>query len=605
MVNQPLTSLPDQKDAMSSWMQEIAPFGIFTTDAALRIRSWNQWLVTHSGIAVEAVLGRTLFEVFPEIDQRRVGEYFRRALAGEISVLSTALHGYLLPLNNSMRGGSEQYMQQTARIAPLHFAEKTLGTITIIEDVSQREFQAAVLRRQHAQEQLLSWALAQLLESTDPLNDVTSLLPKVAAQLELEGYFNYLINASGKAVVLHASGGLTSAPEAGFAVLPVGRALCGLCTEERRTITLNHVNTSDQPQAAPIRALGVRAYAAFPLLVGDRLLGTLAFASFGKDTISPGDVEFLSTISQYVAIALDRTLRENTLREAQRSLREHAEGLEVKVAERTGRLNETISQLESFSYSVAHDLRAPIRALKSYCDVLLEDYSQALPVDGKDIVKKLFRASDRLDNLTRDLLKFSKVSMQAVELNIVDLSDLVAEVVLLTPALRGDVVTVRPPLGKIWGQRTLVQQCLANLFDNSLKFAQASQAPHIVVRAEVIGEELSTPLSTTHAPFNPAVHSRSSLSLDTRSPIPSRSGKTHRLRLWVEDNGIGVAPELHQKIFGIFERGGGSDMPEGTGIGLAIVARAMQQMGGSCGVESTVGKGSRFWLEFRAEFGPA
>lgn len=604
MSDQPLTSSPTHKDAMLSWMQDLAPFGILTTDTALRIRSWNQWLVTHSGFAAETVLGRSLLEVFPDINQRRVGEYFKRALAGEISVLSTALHRYLLPLNNTVRGTSEHTMQQTARIAPLHFEEKILGTIIIIEDVSQREHQASVLRRQHAQEQLLSWALAHLLQSTDPLKDVTSLLPKVAAQLELEGYFNYLIAPDGQTVVLHASGGLTSAPEAGFAVLPVGRALCGLCADERRPVALNQVSTSEDTRAVAIRALGVKAYAAFPLLVGERLLGTLAFASFGKDVIAVGDVEFLSTISQCVAIALDRTLQHDTLRVAQRSLRDHAESLEMKVAERTGRLHETISQLESFSYSVAHDLRAPIRALKSYCDVLLEDYSNALPADGKDIVKKLFRASDRLDNLTRDLLKFSKVSMQAVELSVLDLSDLVAEVVLSTPGLRGDIVKIQPPLGKIWGQRTLVQQCLANLFDNSLKFAQAPRPPRIVVRTEVIGKDSPVLLSPTNAPFNPAVHSQSSFSLDTRNPLSSKTGKNHRIRVWIEDNGMGVAPELHQKIFGIFERGGGPDMPEGTGIGLAIVARAMQQMGGTCGVESAVGAGSRFWLEFSADSCP-
>jgi signal transduction histidine kinase len=78
------------------------------------------------------------------------------------------------------------------------------------------------------------------------------------------------------------------------------------------------------------------------------------------------------------------------------------------------------------------------------------------------------------------------------------------------------------------------------------------------------------------------------------------SHPTQRVRIWVEDNGIGIAPQQHEKIFGIFERVSGLDHVEGTGIGLAIVARAMQQMGGDCGVESQLGQGSRFWLELAA-----
>ncbi len=595
-----ISSPPLHKDAMSSWMQEIAPFGILTTDTTLRISTWNQWLVTHSGLTAEAVVGRSLFEVFPEIEKRRLSDYFQRALAGEISVLSTALHHYLIPLVSPVRETADRHMQQTARIAPLHFEGKILGTITIIEDVSQREFQAAVLRRQHSREQLLSWALAHLLQSADPLTDITALFPKVAAELELDGYFNHLLDPTGRKLLLHASHGLERSQEAAFTVVPLAQALAGRGIEQRRPVVLNHLQGCHEPGVATIRTLGTRAYAGFPLLVGERLLGTLAFASFKRDEITSIDVEFLSTISQYVAIALDRAVQEATLRDTQQSLREHVEGLEAKVAERTVRLHEIISQLESFSYSVAHDLRAPIRALKSYCEVLLEDYSAKLPADGQDIVKKLFRASDRLDILTRDLLKFSKVSMQAVDLAVIDLSELIADIVLLTPALRDEVLAVQPPFGKVWGQRTLVQQCLSNLFDNSLKFARAGQPPRIVVRSEVLSEQSPAPLFTTNAPFNPATHSQSGFPATVQLGGSTTSRKRKRIRVWVEDNGIGIAPELHQKIFGIFERGGGPNMPEGTGIGLAIVARAMQQMGGSCGVESIVGQGSRFWLEFRS-----
>ena len=132
-----------------AWMQEVAPYGIFTTDEELRIRSWNQWLAGHSGLPAEAVVGRHLTEVFPEVQARRLDEYLRRALHGEISVLSTALHRYLIPMRATVRDYEPQQMLQTVRIAPLPLGEQIVGTITTIEDVTQRECQAAVLRRQH------------------------------------------------------------------------------------------------------------------------------------------------------------------------------------------------------------------------------------------------------------------------------------------------------------------------------------------------------------------------------------------------------------------------------------------------------------------------
>jgi len=596
MSQTPVTSAPLSKDAMSAWMQELAPFGILTTDATLRISTWNQWLVTHSGLTEQGVIGLPLFEVFPDIEQRRLGDHFRRALAGEVSVLSTALHRYLLPLPTTLRETFDPRMRQTARIAPLHLGDKILGTITIIEDVSQREFQALMVRRQQAREQLHSWALAHLLESTDPLKDVAALFPKIAEEFQLESSFSYLHRSTTPSVAPRSAGWLSPAEEAALFDAAEGRT-ASTTLAEPRSVVINRIQDSSQPWVERLRASGSRAYVGFRLQIANQLFGTLSFASFGRDVIPPADVEFLSTISKYVAIALDRAWRENTLYETQQSLREHAESLEAKVAERTARLHEIISQLESFSYSVAHDLRAPIRALKSYCEVLLEDYGAALPTGGQEIIHKLFRASDRLDNLTRDLLKFSKISMQNVELSVLDLSELIDDIILLTPSLRNDILTLCAPLGKVWGQRTLLQQCLSNLFDNSLKFARANHSPRIVVRTETLPPNHANPAATTNAPFNPATHAQRSFEAPKAT---AEVGSIHRLRVWVEDNGIGIVPELHQKIFGIFERGGGPEMPEGTGIGLAIVARAMQRMGGSCGVESTLGQGSRFWLEFWA-----
>ncbi len=133
---------------MLSWVRDIAPYGIFTTDANLVIRDWNEWLATHSGLSSDEVVGRQLADVFPDICERHLENHFNRALRGESAVLSAALHKYLLPFPSPVREYGAHHMLQTVRIAPLAANSVIVGTITIVEDVTQRECQAAILHRQ-------------------------------------------------------------------------------------------------------------------------------------------------------------------------------------------------------------------------------------------------------------------------------------------------------------------------------------------------------------------------------------------------------------------------------------------------------------------------
>jgi PAS domain S-box-containing protein len=592
-----------QKGAMLSWVQAIAPFGIFTTDTELNIRSWNQWLVTHTGLSPEDVIGRPLTDVYPDVSERRLDEHFRRALDGEISVLSTALHRYLLPLRSTMRTSSGTQMLQTARIAPLVFGNQTVGTIATIEDVTQRESQALILRRQQEYDRLLSSALALLLTSENASQAATELFPNIAAPLKLEVYFHYLLAPGGTELHLHSAGGITPDLRKSMSILKVGESACGRAAETRRPVIVSRVQESEAPHAQLIRRIGLRAHASFPLLIGDRLLGTVSFGSYQRDVIATDEVEFLVTVSQYLAIALDRALRENALRQAQHSLSEHAENLEMRIAERTAKLHDTIAQLESFSYTVAHDLRAPIRSLKGFSEILLNDYAASMPEIGQGLLQRILRASNRLDALTRDLLHFSRIVRQDVQLSPVDVTELVQDIVTVTPQLHDGVLTMPTPLGTVWAQRTLLQQCLSNLLDNALKFIAPGVTPRITVRAEVRTVTAMVDTLAVSAAFNPSIAQRDpnlQLSPAGATTAVDTVDATSRIRIWIEDNGIGIAPQLHEKIFGIFERVSGLDHVEGTGIGLAIVARAMQQMGGICGVDSALGEGSRFWLELAA-----
>src|SRR5688572_20486822 len=138
---------PDQlNSAILAWTQELAPHGLFTTDRDLRITSWNQWLERHSTLRAKQVVGRPLLDIMPSLTERRLDSYFADALRGEVRVLSRALHGYLLPFPPSAPGTSFSHMQQSARIAPLLLDGKVCGTITMVEDVTEREWQNNILR---------------------------------------------------------------------------------------------------------------------------------------------------------------------------------------------------------------------------------------------------------------------------------------------------------------------------------------------------------------------------------------------------------------------------------------------------------------------------
>jgi signal transduction histidine kinase len=578
--------------AMLAWMQEIAPYGIFTTDTQLKIQSWNEWLETHSGLAAPLVVGRSLLEVFPELRTRKLEEHFHRALAGEVIVLSAAFHDYLLPFPVTIRDCSFPYMQQTARIAPLTSNNQSCGTIVVIEDVTQRVAQSSTLARQHERDQFLSSSLAHLLRTRDPEKMVHDLFPKVAEQLRADCFLNFLLEPDGVHMVLNAAAGIAESEKLKIARLAVGDSLSGLAVTERRPILINHLQDSVNPHANRPKALGFRAITCHPLMVGSRLIGTLAFGTRTRDSFSTDEVELAAAISQYAAIGLDRAMSEAALSQAQEDLRNHALNLEVRIQERTARLQDTIVQLESFSYTVAHDLRAPIRALKGYAQVLLED-SSPIPEESRVYLSRIERAANRLDALTRDLLQFSTISRQDVTLTSVDMSELVQDLKVLRPALQDDVLVVREPLHRVLGHRTLLQHCLSNLLDNALKFVTPGVKPRIVLWTELV-TDTSHLRKTSGRAFNPAVYPETANPVST-SGSPDESRKTPRIRLWVEDNGIGIAPESREKVFGIFERLNSPDKYEGTGIGLAIVARAMQRMNGSCGVEP--GEGSRFWLE--------
>jgi signal transduction histidine kinase len=436
---------------------------------------------------------------------------------------------------------------------------------------------------------LLSWALAHLLRTEHPRNTVRQLFFKVAEYLDFDSFFLYLRDPETSALTLYALGGVPPASEKDFLSCPFTALVTA---ETHKILLLDSVQKHPEPSYAVLKKAGVSAAVAIPLFAEGRNLGLLCFTTWSRESVPTEETDVLTTIGQYLATALDREQARHLLQKAKEQLSEHAQLLEEKVQERTSRLQETISELETFSYTLAHDLKAPVRGMTGFCDVLLEDYRDQLSPGAANVVTKLARASRRMETLTRDLLEFSKISRQEINLERVEIEPLLDDLIgLRLPEVR-KAITIESPLHPVLAQKALLQQVLSNLVDNAIKFVPANSDPKVRICTEIVAQ------SSPNTRLGPLLFS--SVGKKSGRSVSEEGKPNNRVRVWIKDEGIGIHHEAHQKIFGIFERGVSSPAYEGTGIGLAIVARAMQRMGGTCGVESEPGKGSQFWIELPA-----
>lgn len=217
--------------------------------------------------------------------------------------------------------------------------------------------------------------------------------------------------------------------------------------------------------------------------------------------------------------------------------------------------------LNAFAYTVAHDLRAPLRALQGFSKALIDDYSDQLNTEGRDWARRIFSAAQRMDELLTDILEYSRVNRENMQLVPVKLENVVDDVLASLSSSIAEAkatVTVERPFPAVIAHRPVLEQAITNLITNAVKFTKPRAVPEIRVWAQA-----------------------------TNGTV----------RLWVVDEGIGIAPDHQERIFNVFERLHDAESYPGTGIGLAIVRKGIERMGGRTGVESVPGQGSQFWIE--------
>lgn len=261
----------------------------------------------------------------------------------------------------------------------------------------------------------------------------------------------------------------------------------------------------------------------------------------------------------FVKILRDRSDRKRLEEE----LRRLNATLEQRVKDRTEDLEDALKEMGAFSYSIAHDLRAPLRAMSGFADVLEEDFREALGEEGLQHLRRIQDSARFMNQMIEDLLTYSRLTRAEVLCHPLDpdpVLDLVLRNMAVEIAETGAEIVVDRPLPRLMAHELTLGQVFTNLLSNALKFV----GPGVRPRVRVWGE--------------------------------AREGW---IRIWFEDNGVGVAPGQSRRIFGIFERLHTAAEFPGTGIGLAIVNRAVERMKGRVGVEPGPGGGSRFWVDLR------
>ena len=248
------------------------------------------------------------------------------------------------------------------------------------------------------------------------------------------------------------------------------------------------------------------------------------------------------------------------MRRAQNALKAHSEDLEKKVMDRTLTLQQTVTELESFSYTISHDLRSPLRAMQGFAQAVLEDYGDKLDEHGKKYLERIKNAAERLDRLIQDLLAYTRISRQEAPLVSLDFGKLIRDIIENYPNLHPPAaqIEVQGAFPHVWGREAALTQVISNLLGNAAKFVRPGVVPQIKVWSEDMGS---------------------------------------RIRFYIQDNGIGIASRDFERIFQMFIQVNAPSAYSGTGVGLAIVKKAVQTMQGAVGVESEEGLGSKFWVE--------
>jgi signal transduction histidine kinase len=539
---------------------QLDPFAIYSAmrDSAgrvvdVRTEFINRAACEFSQIAAEDQLGRGLLELFPELASNRIFELYREVIETGESVAEDGLE------LNALFG---------AVAGPRHYDVRIVrhgdGLVVSARDVTRR-----VLAERRAERFTVIYAtLSKADEAIVRIRQRLPLFEQVCRVLVAQGrlrmvWIGEIDNEGWIVPVAHAGAVQGYLDSIRISVLDVADGLGPIGTAARKR---HHAFTTDiamDDRMAPWRdaalARQFRSCAGFPLVVEDRCVAVLAAYASEPGFFDEEEVKLFDGLAADLSFALEAMARDERRRAVEDQLRRLSEELERRVQERTQDLRAANADLEAFSYSVSHDLRAPLRAIDGFSRAILSRYADKLDADGRHALERVRAGSERMGVLIDSMLELSRLGRRPLELGDVDLSALAAEVVEELRAgepERNVEVLIEPNVSAV-GDKELLRVALQNLLGNAFKFT--SQQPHARVQ---FGH-------TEHA---------------------------GQAAIFVRDNGVGFDMNYADKLFRPFERLHSESEFSGTGIGLATVYRIIARHSGRVSAQGAIGDGATFYF---------
>jgi signal transduction histidine kinase len=539
---------------------QLDPFAIYSPvrDSAgrvvdVRTEFINRAACDFSHITAEGQLGRGLLELFPELASSRIFELYRQVIeTGE----SFAQDGLELTALFGGVAGPRHYDVRIVREGD--------GVVVSCRDVTSR----VVAERRAERFTRIYATLSRADEAIVRIRQRLALLERVCRVLVEQGRLRMAwvgeIDQDGWIVpVAHAGAvqGYFEAIRISVRDVPEGRGPTGIAARERHHVFTTDIETDERmaPWRDAALARDYRSSAGFPLVVEDRCVAVLTAYASEPGFFDEEEVELFDGMTADLSFALEAMQRDEKRRAAEDKLRRLSEELEQRVQERTQELRAANAELEAFSYSVSHDLRAPLRAIDGFSQMVLSRYADKLDADGRHALERVRAGSERMGVLIDSMLELSRLDRRALELRDVDLSALAAEVVqeLRAGEPERDVEVLIEPNVSTVGDKELLRVALQNLLGNAFKFT--SPKPHARVRF-------------------------------------GRTEHAGHAAIFVCDNGVGFDMNHADKLFRPFERLHAASEFSGTGIGLATVQRVIARHRGRTWAEGVLGHGATFYF---------
>jgi PAS domain S-box-containing protein len=510
------------------------PDMIFVKDAKnLRFVRFNKAGERLLGRKLKELIGKNDYDFFPKKEADFFTRKDRAVLRGRKLVDIPEE-----PIHTKKRGIR---ILHTKKIPLFDSSGKPLYLLGISEDITARKNAEEALRKSY--EQMEMW-----------VHERTAALSRINKELrESEERYRLLLSALAEGVVVIGSDGKIRSVNSGAErILGMKeRELLGISIYDARWGVLHEDGTPSRPEefftVASLRTGKPFSNIVLGLHRGD---GELVWLNGSTQPLfHPGELKPYAIVTSF----FDVTSR----RQMQAEIQTLNAELEQKVEQRTSELKAAISELEAFSYSVSHDLRAPLRAIEGFSGILLEEHAGSLDGEAKRLLQVVRNNSLHMSQLIDDLLSFSKIARKDFIKKRVPMKDLASLVAEDLKAGSKSVSVTMERLPDAYGDTALLRQVWVNLLSNAFKFSRQNPSPRITVGSAVEGDE------TVY---------------------------------FVRDNGVGFDMKYIGKLFGVFQRLHSMEEFEGTGVGLAIVQRIIHKHGGRVWAEAHVGEGATFYF---------